>query len=98
MRALAATIVTLAFIAMAAITYIAVRQDPMAGEPRLLVKIAPPDLAKLQAAAAPPLPPPATAVAAARAPSPPAPSASPTLSAGPTDEPVDGVAPVMPDQ
>ena len=55
MRALAATALTLAFVLMATITYVAVRQDPMGGEPRLVVKIAPPDLAKLQAAAAPPL-------------------------------------------
>ncbi len=48
MRALAVTTLTLAFILMAAITYIAVHQDPMGGEPRLVVKIAPPDMAKLQ--------------------------------------------------
>ena len=50
MRALAVTTLTLAFILMAAITYIAVHQDPMGGEPRLVVKIAPPDMAKLQVA------------------------------------------------
>ena len=56
MRALAATTLTLAFILMAAVTYIAVHQDPMGGEPKLVVKIEPPDMAKLQAAAAPPKP------------------------------------------
>ena len=48
MKALAVTTLTLAFILMAAITYVAVHQDPMGGEPRLVVKIAPPDMAKLQ--------------------------------------------------
>lgn len=53
MRSLAATALTLAFIVMAAITYVAVKGDPTGGEPRLVVKIAPPDLARLQSAAPP---------------------------------------------
>jgi hypothetical protein len=53
MRSLAATALTLAFIVMAAITYLAVTGDPMGGEPRLVVKIAPLDPAKFQSSAAP---------------------------------------------
>ncbi len=48
MRALLTTALALAFLLMAGITYIAVTQDPLAGEPRAVVEVAPPDLAKLQ--------------------------------------------------
>ena len=53
MRALAATALTLAFLAMAAITYVAVTGDPMGGEPRYVLRIAPPEAAKSQPLAAP---------------------------------------------
>ena len=53
MRSLATTALTLAFIVMAAITYVALEGDPMGGEPRLLVKIAPPDAGKQQSSSAP---------------------------------------------
>lgn len=48
MRALLSTALALAFALMAVITYVAVTQDPLAGEPRVLVEVTPPDLAKLQ--------------------------------------------------
>jgi len=63
MRSLAATALTLAFVVMAAITYLAIKGDPLGGEPRLAVKIAAPDLDKLQPTApqaAAPAPSPAT--------------------------------------
>jgi len=46
MRSLAATALTLAFFLMAAITYLAVKGDPLGGEPRLTVTIPAPDPAK----------------------------------------------------
>jgi len=68
MRALLTTALALAFLLMAAITYLAVTQDPLAGEPRAAVDVAPPDLAKLQPKLAPaPL---SAPVAAAPAPAP----------------------------
>lgn len=65
MRALAATALTLAFVLMAFVTYLAVRGDPMGGEPRLLVKVPPPDLGKLQPSASRSLPVPAQSAPAA---------------------------------
>ncbi len=53
MRALLTTALTLAFLLMAAITYVAVQQDPAGGEPQASLAIEPPDLAKLQSAAMP---------------------------------------------
>ena len=53
MRALLTTALALAFLGMAAITYIAVTQDPLAGEPRASVEVAPPNLAELQPKVAP---------------------------------------------
>ena len=53
MRALLTTTLALAFTLMAAITYVAVTQDPLAGEPHAMVEVAPPDLAKLQPKVAP---------------------------------------------
>jgi len=54
MRSLTATALTLAFMVMAAITYVAVTGDPMGGEPRLLVKLAPSDQSLLQSPPAKP--------------------------------------------
>jgi hypothetical protein len=73
MRALLTTALTLAFLLMAAITYVAVTQDPMAGEPRTTVSVAPPDLAKLQPKIVP-APAPVAAAPAAPAANPAAPS------------------------
>jgi hypothetical protein len=53
MRLLVTTAVTLAMLIMAAITYLAVGQDPLGGEPRAVIAITPPDMAKLHAAADP---------------------------------------------
>lgn len=54
MRALVATALTLAFLAMAGITYLAVAGDPMGGEPRFTLKIAPPETIKPKPVAAAP--------------------------------------------
>ena len=53
MRSLTATALGLAFLAMVMVTYLALKGDPMGGEPRLLVKIALPDLDRLQPPAKP---------------------------------------------
>lgn len=62
MRALATTALTLAFVLMAAITYLSVRHDPLGGEPHAMLQIVPPNLDKLQAAAKAPEPAPRAVV------------------------------------
>ena len=81
MRALAATALTLAFIAMAAITYIAVKGDPMGGEPRLVVRILPPAPGMTQSSAAP------AGSAAPQIVDAPAPAAVSSATAAPADQP-----------
>ena len=103
MRALATTALTLAFVLMAAITYLSVRHDPLGGEPHAMLLIAPPNLDKLQAAAIAPEPEPAPR-AVVVPPAQPATSPGETASIAaptPADQPPQpvtslGVAPVQP--